>query len=52
MEARLTREQRKAQGNVSGRPYGPHGAMHPSAAPLFFKSAAGKLLSRAEGGKK
>jgi hypothetical protein len=52
MEARLTREQKKAQKNVSGRPYGEHGSIHPSAAPLFFKTAVGKLLSRAEGGKK
>jgi hypothetical protein len=52
MEARMTREQKKAQKNVSGRPYGENGALHPSAAPLFFKTAVGKLLSRAEGGKK
>ena len=52
MEARQTREQKKAQKNVSGRPYGERGAMHPSAAPLFFKTAVDKLMSRAEGGKK
>lgn len=51
MDARLTREQKKAQKNVSGRPYGAHGAMHSSAAVLFFKTAVGKLLSHAEGGK-
>lgn len=52
MDARLTREQKKAQTNVSGHPYGEHGALHPSAAALFFKTAAGKLLSRAQGGTK
>ena len=52
MDARLTREQKKAQKNVSGRPYGERGAMHPSAASLFFKTAVGKLLSHAEGGKR
>jgi hypothetical protein len=52
MDARLTREQKKAQKNVSGHPYGEHGALHPSAAALFFKTAAGKLLSRAQGGTK
>jgi hypothetical protein len=51
MEARMTREQKKAQKNVSGRPYGPHGSVHPSAAPLFFKTAVDKLLRRTEGGK-
>jgi hypothetical protein len=52
MEASQTREQKKAQKNVSGRPYGPRGAVHPSATPIFFKTAVDKLLSRAEGGKK
>lgn len=52
MEMRQTREQKKEQKNVSGRPYGEHGAMHPSAAPLFLRTAVGKLLSRAEGGRK
>ncbi|MFL6254131.1 MAG: hypothetical protein ACJ74T_03850 [Pyrinomonadaceae bacterium] len=51
MEARQTREQKKAQTNVSGRPYGEHGAMHPSAAPLFLRTAVGKILGRAEGSK-
>lgn len=53
MEARLTREQRKAQKNVSGRPYGPRGLVHPSAAPqLFFKAGVDRLLNHSEGGKK
>jgi hypothetical protein len=52
MEARQTREQKRAQKNVSGRPYGPRGAIHPSATAVFFKTAVDKLLSRAEGGKK
>lgn len=52
MEARQTREQKKAQKNVSGHPYGAHGSLHPSATSLFFKTAVGKLLGRAEGGKK
>lgn len=52
MDARMTREQKKAQGKVSGRPYGPRGSVHPSAAPLFFKAGVDKLLSLGEGGKK
>jgi len=53
MDERQTREQRKAQKNVSGRPYGPNGLLHPSAPDLFFtKSAVDKLLNLNEGGKK
>lgn len=53
MAERQTREQRKAQRNVSGRPYGPNGLLHPSAPNLFFtKSAFDKLLNLSEGGKK
>jgi hypothetical protein len=52
MEARLTREQQKAQKNVSARPYGPRGWAHPSAPHLFFKAGVDKLLNRGEGGKK
>lgn len=53
MAKRQTREERKAQKNVSGRPYGPNGLLHPSAPSLFFtKSAMDKLLNLNEGGKK
>lgn len=52
INARMTREQKKAQGKVSGRPYGPRGSVHPSAAPLFFKAGVDKLLNLSEGGKK
>jgi|SRR5215213_1334261 len=53
MDERQTREERKAQKNVSGRPYGPKGLLHPSAPHLFFtKSAVDKLLNLNEGGKK
>lgn len=52
MEARQTREQRKARRNVSGRPYGAHGELHPSAAPIFFKAGVDGLLTLGEGGKK
>lgn len=52
MQARLTREQRKAQRGASGRPYGPRGFAHPSAAHLFLKTGVEKLLSRSEGGNK
>ena len=53
MDERQTREQRKAQKNVSGRPYGPNGLLHPSAPDLFFtKTAVDKLLNLNEGGKK
>ncbi|HVG17490.1 MAG TPA: hypothetical protein VNI02_00445 [Blastocatellia bacterium] len=52
MDARQTREQ-KAQKGVSGRPYGPRGMVHPSAAHLFFnRDAVDKLLNLSEGGKK
>jgi hypothetical protein len=52
MVERQTREQRKAQKNVSGRPYGPNGLLHPSAPNLFFtKSAFDKILNLSEGGK-
>jgi hypothetical protein len=52
MDARITREQRRAQKQVSGRPYGRNGLVHPSPAHLFFKSGVEKLLNRSEGGKK
>jgi hypothetical protein len=53
MDERQTREQRKTQKNVSGRPYGPNGLLHPSAPNLFFtKSAVDKFLNLSEGGKK
>lgn len=52
MHARQTREQKKAQKNVSGRPYGPRGFEHPSAPQLFFKAGVDKLLNRSEGGAK
>ena len=52
MDERQTRQQRKAQKNVSGRPYGPNGLLHPSAPGLFFtKSGFDKLLNLSEGGK-
>jgi hypothetical protein len=52
MNALQTREQKKAQKNVSGRPYGPHGFAHPSAPQLFFKAGVDKLVNRGEGGAK
>jgi len=53
MDERQTREQRRAEKNVSGRPYGPNGLLHPSAPGLFFtKSAFDKILNLSEGGKK
>jgi hypothetical protein len=53
MSERQTREQRKAQKDVSGQPYGRKGLLHPSAPDLFFtKSAIDKLLNLNEGGKK
>lgn len=52
IDARQTREEKKAQKNVSGRPYGARGTIHPSAATLFLKAGVDWLLSRAEGGKK
>ena len=48
-----TREQWKAQKNNSGRPYGPHGWLHPSASQLFFtKVSLDKILNLNEGGEK
>jgi hypothetical protein len=52
IEARMTREQKKAQKNQSGRPYGARGTVHPSAPHLFLKDGVDKLLNRSEGGKK
>jgi hypothetical protein len=53
IDAGQTREQKKAQKNVSGRPYGARGLIHPSAAHLFFNRAAvDKLLNLSRGGKK
>jgi hypothetical protein len=52
MDARQTREQKQALKHISGRPYGPRGLVHPSAAHIFLKSGVEKLLSRSEGGKK
>lgn len=52
VDARLTREQKKAQKNHSGRPYGPGGLVHPSAPQLFLKAGVDKLLTRGEGSKK
>lgn len=53
IDAGQTREQKKAQKNVSGRPYGPNGLVHPSAANLFFNRAAvDNLLNLSQGGKK
>ena len=52
MDARLTREQQKAQKNVSGRPYGSRGRVHPSAVHIFFKAGVDKLLNHSEGGTK
>lgn len=52
MDARMTREQKKAQKDVSGRPYGRRGLLHPSGAHIFFKAGVDKLLNRSEGGKK
>jgi hypothetical protein len=53
MDERQTREQRKAQKNVSGAAYGRNGLLHPSAPDLFFtKSVIDKLLNLNEGGKK
>lgn len=52
MDAGQTREQRKAQQNVSGRPYGPHGLLHPSQPYLFFNRAGVyTILNLTEGGK-
>ncbi len=53
MNAGQTREQKKAQKNMSGRPYGPHGLLHPSAPQLFFnKAGVDKFLNLSEGGQK
>jgi hypothetical protein len=53
IDERQTREQRRAEKNVSGRPYGPNGLLHPSAPGLFFtKLAIDKILNLSEGGKK
>lgn len=53
MDAGQTRAQRKAQKDVSGRPYGPHGLLHPSDPYLFFnKAGVYKLLNLSEGGEK
>ncbi|MDX6695381.1 MAG: hypothetical protein QOF02_2984, partial [Blastocatellia bacterium] len=53
MDAHQTREQKKAQKNISGRPYGPGGSLHPSAPRLFLnKAGVDSLLSLSEGGKK
>jgi len=53
MEAGQTREQRRAQRHISGRPYGPHGVLHASAPYLFFnKSSIDRVLNLSEGGGK
>jgi hypothetical protein len=52
MDARITREQKKAQKNVSGRPYGARGWAHPSGTSLLFKAGVEKLLKHSEGSKK
>ncbi len=53
MDAGQTREQRRAQKEVTGRPYGPHGLLHPSAPYLFFNAAGiDRLLNLGEGGGK
>lgn len=53
IDAGQTREQKRAQKNISGRPYGPNGLLHPSAAHLFFnKAAVEKFMNLSEGGKK
>jgi hypothetical protein len=52
IDAGQTRAQRKAQQNVSGRPYGPNGLLHPSYPYLFFNRAGVfTLLNLTEGGK-
>ncbi|MBC7910240.1 MAG: hypothetical protein H7Y30_07055 [Pyrinomonadaceae bacterium] len=52
MDAGQTRAQKRAQQNVSGRPYGPHGLLHPSHPYLFFNRAGVyTLLNLTEGGK-
>lgn len=53
MDAGQTREQKRAQKGVSGRPYGPHGLFHPSAPHLFLNEAGvDRLLTLSEGGEK
>ncbi|MDX6272463.1 MAG: hypothetical protein QOD28_3686 [Acidobacteriota bacterium] len=54
MESFQTRAQKQALKHVSGRAYGAHGLLHPSAAHTFFKSGVEKLLksSSNKGGKK
>ena len=52
IDARITREQKKAQKHQSGRPYGARGTIHPSAPYFFLKDGVDKLLNRSEGGKK
>jgi len=53
IDAGQTREQKKAQKNASGRPYGPHGLIHASAPQLFFnRTAVDNLLNLSQGGKK
>lgn len=53
MDAGQTRAQRIAQKHISGRPYGPHGFLHPSAPYLFFnKASINKFLNLSEGGGK
>ena len=52
IDAGQTREQKRAQKNVSGRPYGPHGVLHPSALSVFFnKAGVDRILNLSEGGK-
>ncbi len=52
MDAGMTREQRRAQKDVSGRPYGPNGLLHPSNPYIFFnKVGIFTLLNLSEGGK-
>jgi len=52
VERRLTREQRKTRKDVSSRPYGPYGQVHPSAAHLFFSKDGVDKLLKLEGGSK
>jgi hypothetical protein len=53
MDARQTREEKKARRGAPGRAYGPRGLIHPSAAHLFFNRAAmDKVLNLSEGGNK
>jgi hypothetical protein len=52
VERRLTREQRKTRKDVSSRPYGPYGQVHPSAAHLFFSKDGVDKLLKLEGGEK